>query len=438
MSGGRPARGSARGRGERLIYLDKWSRGDAATLWLDGRLDDVLLSIRADAAAPAPVAPGMIALGRVSRVVPEMKAVFVDLGGGLRGFAEGLTATEGEIRVVEISRLAEAGKAWPLAKLPSLRSRRVALTPGAPGINVSRALKGAAMRAAAQAAVTRGLAALDLSVIGAVIRTAAGERAPTPPTAVGAPEIDVCGLEAEASALARLWLDFDNAATRDLSPRTLASAPSASALALREWTAGLGGDARLWASARWFDLGGFEGLAPSIATADPIRQRVARAPDGLVEGLDLFSALRAPHAARWPLDAARGASGGWIAVTETAAVTAVDVNSGVEAGRSAGVVDVAAAREIPRLLRLRGLGGLVVVDFISKGREERDRVTDALQAALRADPTPTEILGWTAGGLLELRRKRARAPIPLDALTLWEQSSTPGGEGDRHDTRRRP
>jgi Ribonuclease G/E len=71
------------------------------------------------------------------------------------------------------------------------------------------------------------------------------------------------------------------------------------------------------------------------------------------------------------------------------------------------------AKALPRALRLRGLGGQVVVDPAPSPKRDRKAIETALKAALRDDPVQTALLDWTALGLIELQRQRARPPLPL-------------------------
>ncbi|HVH03818.1 MAG TPA: ribonuclease E/G, partial [Amaricoccus sp.] len=88
------------------------------------------------------------------------------------------------------------------------------------------------------------------------------------------------------------------------------------------------------------------------------------------------------------------------------------VNTGRDASPAAALkANLAAAAELPRQLRLRGLGGQVTVDFAPLARADRPRIERALAAALRDDAIDTTVLGWTPGGHLELQRKRARRPL---------------------------
>ena len=110
-------------------------------------------------------------------------------------------------------------------------------------------------------------------------------------------------------------------------------------------------------------------------------------------------------------------SGGWITIEGTEALTAVDVNSG-SFTEATGLeetslrVNVEAAEEIGRQLCLRGIGGLVVIDFIHLDDPENiAKVLAALGESLSRDRTPTQISGMSEFGLVEITRKRVRDPL---------------------------
>jgi ribonuclease G len=110
-------------------------------------------------------------------------------------------------------------------------------------------------------------------------------------------------------------------------------------------------------------------------------------------------------------------SGGWITIEGTEALTAVDVNSGSFTA-STGLeetslsVNLEAADEIGRQVRLRGVGGLIVVDFIHLSDPANiERVLDTLADSLSKDHTPTQISPMSEFGLVEITRKRVRDPL---------------------------
>jgi ribonuclease G len=115
-------------------------------------------------------------------------------------------------------------------------------------------------------------------------------------------------------------------------------------------------------------------------------------------------------------------SGGTLVIEPTEALVAIDVNTGKFVGRgqleeTVLRTNLEAAEEIARQLRLRDLGGIVVVDFIDMELpESKRRVLEALEAALAKDRARTKIVGLSDLGLVQLTRKRTRRGIAA-ALT---------------------
>jgi Ribonuclease G/E len=105
-------------------------------------------------------------------------------------------------------------------------------------------------------------------------------------------------------------------------------------------------------------------------------------------------------------------SGAWMAVEATRAMITVDVNTAGEFGGGAPLTaNLEAARELPRQLRLRGLGGQITIDFAPLKKSGRKRIEDALKTSFRRDPVETTLAGWTPLGNFELQRKRERRPL---------------------------
>ena len=101
--------------------------------------------------------------------------------------------------------------------------------------------------------------------------------------------------------------------------------------------------------------------------------------------------------------------GGRLLIEVTAACVAIDVDGG---GRAPLDADLAAATELARQVRLRNLGGTIVVDFIDlPSRPERQRLEEALRKVFRADPAPVEIHAMSSLGLVMLSRARRGAAL---------------------------
>ncbi len=107
-------------------------------------------------------------------------------------------------------------------------------------------------------------------------------------------------------------------------------------------------------------------------------------------------------------------NGGYLIIDETEAMTVIDVNSGKFTGNNdfedtVFKLNMEAAIEIPRQLRLRSIGGIVLIDFIDmKNKENEEEVIDTLRTRLAKDKANTRIVGMTGLGFLEMTRKKSR------------------------------
>jgi ribonuclease G len=111
-------------------------------------------------------------------------------------------------------------------------------------------------------------------------------------------------------------------------------------------------------------------------------------------------------------------SGGYIVINQTEALVAIDINTGKFVGKSNRLEDtivktnIEAVKEIVRQIRLRDLGGIIVVDFIDMDeRKNRQRVMQALEEAMRADKAPYKILQFNDFGLVAITRKRVKQSL---------------------------
>ena len=132
-------------------------------------------------------------------------------------------------------------------------------------------------------------------------------------------------------------------------------------------------------------------------------------------------------------------SGGSIVINQTEALVAIDINTGKYVGKSARLEDtilktnLAAVPEIVRQIRLRDLGGIIVIDFIDMDeRKNRFKVMAALEEALKSDRAPTKVLQFNDFGLVAITRKRVKqslertlsVPCPTCQATGMVKSST--------------
>jgi ribonuclease G len=125
-------------------------------------------------------------------------------------------------------------------------------------------------------------------------------------------------------------------------------------------------------------------------------------------------------------------SGGYLIVDQTEAMTTIDVNTGGYVGHrtleeTIFKTNLEAAHAIARQLRLRNLGGIIIIDFIDMEEEEHKRqVLRALEKALERDHAKTQISGVSALGLVEMTRKRTRESLEH---ILCEPCPTCAGRG---------
>ena len=112
-------------------------------------------------------------------------------------------------------------------------------------------------------------------------------------------------------------------------------------------------------------------------------------------------------------------SGGYLVINQTEALVSIDVNTGKFVGRGATRLEdtitrtnLEAVEEIARQIRLRDLGGIIVLDLIDmEERRNRQRVMQALQESLRNDKSPTKVLSFNDFGLVIMTRKRVKQSL---------------------------
>ena len=132
-------------------------------------------------------------------------------------------------------------------------------------------------------------------------------------------------------------------------------------------------------------------------------------------------------------------SGGYLVINPTEALVAIDVNTGKYVGRDSLEetifrTNLEAVREIVRQIRIRDLGGIIVIDLIDMEEPaHRDAVFALLEAELERDRSRTRVLNISEFGLVELTRKRSRSDLldaarPVLPLLWWQRA----GEVHRH------
>ncbi|MEM9499807.1 MAG: ribonuclease E/G [Pseudomonadota bacterium] len=333
----------------RVIALGHWRGHEAAALTEDGQLQDFIT----DSATPR---PGTLYRAVADRPAKGQGGVFVRTpdGTGFLRQARGLSA--GKPLLVQVTGVAEPGKAIPLTARILFKSRYAIVTPGAPGRNVSRAITDHDLRDR----LLQMASEADLPAeAGLILRSAC------------------------AGADARnVTADMDS--MTGLAAQVLSDAAQGPAEKLVE---GDGPHALAWRD--WPD--------PDLLAEGPRAFVDHQVEDALETFLHPVVALP---------------TGGSFAVEPTRALVAVDVNTGRDGSPAMGLkANVAAARDLPRQLRVRGLGGQVVLDPAPMPKKDRRAFESALRAAFRRDDVETSLVGWTPLGHYELQRKRDRAPL---------------------------
>lgn len=337
----------------RLLVLDEIASRQAAALIVDGRLEEFALDPVDDVALP-----GAVYRAVADRPVKGQGGIFVKLPGG-SGFLRQISGVApGQRLLVQVTGPTEPGKAIPVTTRLLFKSRFAIVTPEAPGLNISRQIKDDDRRAELDAMAKAGMAGAD-ERLGLILRSGCADAEDT------AVAEDIAAMRGLAEAV-----------LADLAggPELLVDGPSAHDLAFRDW------------------------LDPAVDDADTDPGSFAR--HGVSEAIE---ALLAPRVA---LDA--GAS---MMIEPTRALVAVDVNTGPDTSPAASLkANIAAARDLPRQLRLRGLGGQVVVDFAPMPKRDRHILDQVLKAAFKTEGE-TNLAGWTVLGLYEMTRKRDRLPL---------------------------
>jgi len=260
----------------------------------------------------------------------------------------------GQTLLVQVTGYAEDGKALPVTQKVLFKSRHAIVTPGAPGLNISRSIKDDDARDELLAIAH----AADLpDGYGLILRS----------SCLGADPVEIADdIDAMAGLAAAVMAEAEGK-----SAEALTDGDGPHALAWREW----------------------------VAPAQVVTDTGGFAREGV---LDQLAALGARH---------KLGEGGMY-VEPTRALVAVDVNTGNDTSPAAALkVNLAAARALPLALRLRGLGGQIVIDFAPLSKAHRKQIEQALRAAFRTDPIETALVGWTPLGHFELQRKRERLPL---------------------------
>ncbi|MBG6240619.1 MAG: ribonuclease G [Candidatus Symbiopectobacterium sp. Dall1.0] len=374
---------------------------------------------------------GNIYKGRVSRVLPGMQAAFVDIGLDKAAFLHAsdiMPHTEcvsGEeqknFHVRDIAELVRQGqdlmgqvvkdplgtKGARLTTDITLPSRYLVFMPGAAHVGVSQRIESEVERERLKKIVSEYCDEQG----GFIIRTAA--------EGIGEDE-----LSSDAAFLKRLWTKVSERKKRNQTKCKLYGEVALAQRILRDFSGAALDRIRIDSRLTYDAL--LEFTTDYIPeTTNKLEHYAGRQP--IFDLYDVENEIQRSLDRKVELK-----SGGYLIIDQTEAMTTIDINTGAFVGHrnldeTIFNTNIEATQAIARQLRLRNLGGIIIIDFIDMSNEDhRRRVLHSLEQALAKDRVKTSINGFSQLGLVEMTRKRTRESIEH---VLCHQCPTCHGRG---------
>ena len=353
---------------------------------------------------------GNIYVGRVQNVLPGMEAAFVDIGipknavlyrGDVRYDSEELEGQtskaprieemlkNGQTIVCQVTKNPIGAKGARLTQEVSLPGRFAVLVPNSDTFGISKRLGDNERKRLKK--IVDGVKPANH---GLIVRTAAQ----------GVSEED---LARDITALVEQWEGIAKEVTRSNQPRLAYREPNHALRMLREELS------REFRSLVIDDRALYEQVRDYVADVSPELVDRVEFYDTKAEELPLFERYLVHEQLHKALDRKVWLpSGGSLIIERTEALTVIDVNTGKNVGKTSLEETVyrnnlEAAEEVARQLRLRDIGGIIVIDFIDMdSAENRTNVATALRQALARDKTRTQVFDISELGLVEMTRKR--------------------------------
>ena len=374
---------------------------------------------------------GNLYLGRVQNILPGMNAAFVDIGQEKNAFlhAGDIPVDPGEaqelanrMKDARIERMIRPGqellvqvikepggtKGCRITRDVTVPGRMTVLLPSVSYAGVSRKITDPAER---ERLLGIANALAGDTGMGVIVRTAAEG-------------VDEETLRADYRAACELWKTIDQKARHAKAPKLIHSDGSLALRVVRDM---------------------LDETAESVQVDDgALYEEVRRYASMLAPGLEsriLCYAGQTPLFDVYRVDAQADKrmgrhvwlkSGVSLVVDETEAMTVIDVNTGKFVGtksfdETVFKLNCEAAREIARLLRLRDIGGIIIIDFIDMERaEHREALLALLRELMAGDRNRTNVVGFTGLGLVEMTRKKVRRPITKQLMHICSDC---GGRG---------
>jgi ribonuclease E len=352
---------------------------------------------------------GNIYLGRVQNVLPGMEAAFVDVGRGRNavlyaGEVNWDEDVEGQARrieqalkpgqggLVQVTKDPMGGKGARLTGEISVPGRFLVLVPNSQVFGLSRRLPDNERRR-----LRTIVRKVKPEQHGIIVRTAAE----------GATEED---LAADVQRLVETWEDIDKRSKKAKPPKVLYEEPELTVRVVRdlfndeEFKEIITDSRTVYDNVRAY----LEGVAPDLV--DNVHFHDGKLP--LFEEHHLLEQIHKALERKVWLP-----SGGYIVIDRTEAMTVIDVNTGRHVGKTnleetVVKTNIEAAEEIARQLRLRDIGGMIIIDFIDMLFEQnKEKVISTLKEAMAQDKTRSQVFDISPLGLLEVTRKRVSAGL---------------------------
>jgi ribonuclease E len=418
--GGRERRGKAVGRYQICVHV----RPDMTQIaLLEGRtLVEHYISRASDDATQI---DGNIYRGRVQNVLPGMEAAFIDIAtpknavlyhGDVRYDTEDVESPKGsgqprieqllkpgQTILCQVTKNPIGAKGARLTQEVSLPGRFVVLVPNSTAYGISKRLDDAERKR-----LRRIVDAVRPQGHGLIVRTAAA----------GASAEE---LEHDIGRLVEQWDAIAAASLKGQGPALLYREPAIAVRVIREELN------REYRAVVIDDRALFEQVRDYVGAVNPELADRVEYYDPEAEQLPVFERFHVHEQLHKALDRkVYLPSGGSLVIDRTEALTVIDVNTGKNVGttnleETVYRNNLEAADEVARQLRLRDIGGIIVIDFIDMEiRENRDKVGAALRTALARDKTRTQVFDISELGLVEMTRKRVSEGLIESMSTTCE------------------
>lgn len=340
---------------------------------------------------------GEIYKARVDSVIPGMNAAFLNLGDGRNAFlyledARGIDVKQNAPILVQVTKTARKGKGARVTSRISLPGRFLVLIPGGRETGVSRRISEEERERLR--AFARRIRPMEAGII---VRTAAEG-------------VDQDVLEDDLASLLDLWSEIRRMSDEQDAPCLIYQDLGLVGRILRDEPNGSVEEIIVDSPEEYENiLSTLAGLCPNGGRPEVSLHR-SNIP--LFEFYGIEKDLQTALDRKVWLD-----SGAYIVIDQTEALTVIDVNTGKFTGdadpRSTILsTNLESAREIARQVRLRALGGIVVIDFIDMEDEgDQRKLVETLKTLFRDDRSRARVFGVTPLGLVELTRKRSRTDI---------------------------